>query len=166
MVVNTNSTNKNSSFPYSIQQLQCTQVPKQSCIYKTIEFQILHQFCSIDNVQITLHFTTDLCRRKAHQPTSVDAKIISPLNHVDDILYSNKTEINKKQSAWSSSVLQHLEGTVSDVEDDDDNDDINNNTDDPDEQNHYEFIESTIRSFRTLPIQKAIQTVTDAMTEY
>lgn len=78
---------------------------------------------------------------------------------MDDILYSNKNFNKKKQSPWSSSVLQHLEGTVSDVEDDkhDENDD---------DQNHYEFIESTIRSFRTLPIQKAIQSVTNAMTEY
>ena len=162
LVVDTSGTERNSSYPYSIQQLHCTYVPLKSRTFKTIEFHIIHQFSSIDHVQITLHYTTDLCRLKAHQPVSVHVKIISPSNHmVDDELVQNQG-INKKQkSSWTSSlsVLQHLEGTVSDVEDD-------RNDDNHIEQNHYEFIESTIRSFRSLPIQKAIQTVTNAMTEY
>jgi hypothetical protein len=157
----TNGSNTNSKYPYSIQQVQCAYVPQQSRTFKSIEFHIVHQLSSIDHIQVTLHFTTDLCRPKAHQPTSVNVKIISPSNCMDIAPYRKyKDDVNKKQTSWSSSVLQHLEGAVSDIDDDNNDDDLNN------EQNHYEFIESTIRSFRTLPIQKALLTVTNAMTEY
>ncbi len=163
LVAKSGGADYNSTLPYSIQQLQRTYVPQQTLIYKAIEFHILHQLSSIDHVQVTLHYTSDLCRLKAHQPTSVQVKVISPSNHMDDILYnnSNSNGDSKKHSPWSSSsLLQNLEGTVSDVEDE------RNDVDDGNDQNQYEFIESAIRSFRTLPIKTAIQTVTDAMTGY
>lgn len=164
LVAKSGGADYDSTLPYSIQQLQRTFVPQQTLIYKAIEFHILHQLSSIDHIQVTLHYTSDLCRLKAHQPTSVQVKIISPSNHVDDVLYNNSNSIGdskKHSSPWStSSLLQNLEGTVSDVEDE------RNDIDDGHDQNQYEFIESAIRSFRTLPMKIAIQTVTDAMTEY
>ena len=121
----------------------------------------MHQLSSIDRLQITLHYTTNLTRQKAHQPTNVDVKIVSPSNPIDDILYSShEGDGNKKRSSWSSSVFHRLEGAVSDVDDDNDNND--NLNDDP---SHYEFIQSAIQSFRSLPIRKAIQSVTSAMME-
>jgi hypothetical protein len=152
--------------PYAIQQLQRKKVPQQQSIYKTIQFQIHHRFSSIDNVQITLQYTTDLCRQRSQQPVSVNVNIISPNN--------NNRQRNSYRTKSSTTIQRHVyvtEGVVSDVDEHNGmlNDTFygsNDNEHDEMEGRQYEFIESTIRSFRTLPIQSAIKAVTDEMTEY
>jgi hypothetical protein len=122
--------------PYSLHHLECS----DKSTYQTIRFHINHRLSSIADILISLNYSADLCRPKAHQPSSVKIKISKEVT-----LFPHRTTPHGS----------HVEMVVSDVEDRD-----------MEHTDHDEFIENAVVSFRRLPIRKAIAAVAEAMAEY
>jgi hypothetical protein len=134
--VSTDNSETNHTKSYSLHHLECT----DKSTYQAIRFHINHRLSSIADILIVLNYSTDLCRPKAHQPSSVKIKISKEV-----------TPFPQRTAPQRS----NLEMVVSDVEDRD-----------TDHNDHGEFIEKAVASFRRLPIRKAIEVVADAMAEY
>jgi DNA-binding TFAR19-related protein (PDSD5 family) len=149
--VSTATTTNDINVPYSIHHLEC----QDKSTWRSIQFRINHRLSSLADIMIVLHYSTDLCRPKAHQPTSVTIKI-SKENQSSFMVPLHLHRSRPHRTATTPRSQYYFYDTVvSDV------DDI-----DRDHYDHSEFIENAILSFRRLPIQQAIQKVTDAMAEY
>jgi hypothetical protein len=137
--------------PYSIHHLEC----QDKSTWRSIQFRINHRLSSLADIMIVLHYSTDLCRPKAHQPTSVTIKISKENQSSFMVPLHHHRSRPHRTATTPRSQYYFYDTVVSDV------DDI-----DRDHYDHSEFIENAILYFRRLPIQQAIQKVTDAMAEY
>lgn len=123
---------------YSVDHVECT--GGGSAAYTPIRFHLHHRLSGIARAVITLQYSTDLCRARAHQPVSVTVQLLTCA----------------AAAAPAADAAASTAATASTKDDGNGGDDA---------EDHNDFIENAILAFRRLPIQEAMQQVTDAMAE-
>lgn len=130
-------------------------------VLKTIHFHLHHRLSGISPLDITLHYATDLCRPRAHQPVAVSIQLPGKTNrHANTSTSQRKRRRTQQPRSYGINVNPRVE-LVSDDEDQDNADVI----EELDEE-FTELVENASAVFRRFAIPEALQQVANSMADW